>query len=539
MGAILNCLWLMSLQSCLLIIVVLIVRVLLKNYPKVLSYSLWTLVGLRLICPLFVESPFSLQPDYEAVSQQIFEAEVFYDTKISGETQERLYENQIQEALNIEAQKAELSAQEISEFSGQQGMHVHEVLEEQPSDAGKSYAEAEELSDKKHTKELAAAGRYEPKMVFAFIYLSGVIGFAVLCVIRYFMMWSRIRTAVKLERNVWLCDKVASPFVIGVLCPRIILPYGLTNREEHYIILHENTHIRHLDPLIRAVGIVCLCLHWWNPFVWLAVRFMNKDMEMFCDESVLKSAMPGERKEYAETLLSFAVRQSGFHVGLAFGESNAEQRIRNVLKSKKRSRIVLGTVVALAVVSTVLLLTIPKKNVFEVQKELPQVTPVMTQMAEREETEETGEPTPTLALKKKQVKVFTKNEMVATNPVPDYYTLDALSEQGTVRTIKGILPGAAPGTWYIVANRGVVYYWGCYDGQSVEDAELYSYAIFSEDYPLANGIKVGMSKKEILDLYPDMARVEIKERLTRKTLPGTWVLLVCVILIAYPAMMRI
>lgn len=502
MEAILNCLWLMSLQACLLIIVVLIARVLLKKYPKVLSYSLWALVGLRLLCPVFVESPFSLQPDYEAVSQQILETEVFYDTKISGETQKDLYENQIQDALDVEAQKAELS--------GQQGMHMHEISKEQPSNAGKSFAEAEELSDKKHAEGFAAVGHYEPKMIFAFIYLSGVIGFAVLYVTRYFMMWRRVRTAVKLERNVWLCDKVDSPFVIGVFCPRIILPYRLTNKEEHYIILHENTHIRHLDPLIRVVGIVCLCLHWWNPFVWLAVRFMNKDMEMFCDESVLKSAEPGERKEYAETLLSFAVRQSGFHVGLAFGESNAEQRIRNVLKGKKRSRIVLGIVVVIAAASTVLLLTIPKKNASEGQKGLPQVTPVMTQMAEREETIQTGEPTPTVALKKKQVQVFTKNEMVATNPVPDYYTLDALSEQGTVRTVKGILPGAAPGTWYIAANRGVVYYWGCYDGQSVEDAELYSYAIFNEDYPLANGIKVGMSKEEILDLYPDMACVEIK-----------------------------
>lgn len=489
-------LWLMSLQACVLILVVLLAGLLLKKYPKVLSYSLWALVGVRLLCPVFVESSLSLQPDYEKVSQAVLE---------QADTSQNMAQENPQNVPDSEEPAAGGKSEET-------GVAENRVLEKNPVSEQEPDRQTEEppgqqLSGSQvvNTVTEAPATQKDWKLteILGTVYLAGVCLVAVVYAVQYIRVWNRLRTAVKAEEQVYLSDRVSSPFVIGFLRPRIILPYGLLEEERKYVLLHEKTHIRHHDTLIRGIGVLCLCLHWWNPFVWLAVHIMNKDMEMFCDEAALKHAETAERKAYAETLLHFAARQSGFSLGLAFGESNAEQRIKNIVKKKKRSRIILGAVVIAAVLCGAAFLTIPKQEVGgEPVTGETAGTPTPT-------TKPQQSPTPTAVAEQKPAHVFAKNEVTVTNPVPDYYTLDTLLEFGTVRTVKGILPGAAPGTWYIGENRGVVYYFGCPEGQSIEQAKLYSYAIFSEEYPLANGIRVGMSKEEILNLYPDMAVVEI------------------------------
>ena len=497
-------LWLMSLQACLVILLVLVARVLLKKYPKVLSYSLWSLVALRLLCPVFVESPFSLQPDYEAVAQRVLVTDAWNKTE---ENVDAGTETSVQlESAGREYEEVTSGAERVPLLQEERKQPEHSELTE----AGLKKASEEKLPEKE--VRLPEQKPRNVRGVLMAAYLSGAVLFAVVYVVRYLIVMQNIKTAVRQEGNVWFCDRIKSPFVIGLVHPKIILPFGLTGQEMHYIVLHEETHLRHYDPLIRFIGVVCLCLHWWNPFVWVAVHFMNKDMEMFCDEAALKEAEQAERKAYAETLLAFAARQSGFSVGLAFGESNAEQRIKNIVKNKKRSRIIFWSVVAAALVCIVAFLTIPKQEAGgELLPEEVMVTPVPSLTEEPEQTVAPEQnPIPTAVMQKKQAHVFTKTEVLMTNPVPDYFTLDTLMDIGTVRSIKGILPGAAPGTWYVAENRGVVYYWGCLDGESAEQAKLYSYAVFSEEYPLANGIKVGMSKVEILNLYPDMAVVGLQ-----------------------------
>lgn len=484
-------LWLMSLQGCAFILVVLIARQLLKNYPKVYSYCLWALVGIRLLCPLLLESSWSLQPDYEQFSF-IFHSEA-QETK-------QTWKNEPTADANAEP----ANTSQADAFGKTNHMSEQDILLENPA-LGENGQSAEETLNKTNMdvnteaeSNIGTKGEESTKTwkipfhtLLVFVYVSGVILLAGSYLIRYFLMYKRLSTATRKDANIWLCDNAPSAFVIGVLHPRIILPYGLSEKEEAYIVQHELVHIRHFDPAVRMLGILCLCLHWWNPLVWLAVLKMNQDMEMFCDETVLQTAPFTERKAYAGLLLTFAVHNSGFSMEPSFGESNAEQRIRNILSQKKKNKGLLCAVLAVVLLCGAVLFIMPEQDE---ETTIPEENPLLTR-----EPEVTA---------KNTAHIFAKNDVLATNPVPAY-TLAQLQQLGTVRTVQGILPGAAYGTWYIAAYQGVVYYFGCLEEKEETQAKLYSYAIFSEDYPLANGIQVGMTKEEILALYPDMAEILI------------------------------
>lgn len=192
------------------------------------------------------------------------------------------------------------------------------------------------------------------------VYLLGVVVLLAYFTIMYFCWKWRLSVAVRKGDNIWYSEQVSSPFVLGILRPRIYLPYGLDNREEGHILLHEQTHIRHRDPLLRLLGTLVLCLHWWNPMVWLGIHCFYQDMEMFCDEAAMGGAPLFERRAYAETLLHFALRQSGPGMALAFGEPHTEQRVRNILYSKKRGRGITLAVALAAVAGGMILLTVPQ-----------------------------------------------------------------------------------------------------------------------------------------------------------------------------------
>ncbi len=174
--------------------------------------------------------------------------------------------------------------------------------------------------------------------IWSFLYLTGVLVMFGYFLAQYFRIRQRLRLAVREIENIWRCGEISSAFVMGLIRPRIFLPYGLEGTERWYVIRHEKMHIRHGDPWVRILGIVTLCLHWWNPLIWYAVYKMYGDMEMYCDEAVLKECASPERKIYAGILLKLSVRQNGFP-GLCFGESHTEQRIRNILEKKKKVRV--------------------------------------------------------------------------------------------------------------------------------------------------------------------------------------------------------
>lgn len=487
-------LWLMSLQSCVLILIVLIARQILKKDPRVFCYSLWAVVGLRLLCPVLLESSWSMWPDSEKFFAVFYESE---EEKEPGNLPENVTDasGQVNGDFSEHPDNAELWTDlgNSSELSENQEKTEGNFTDASMQETSVKNEEIVLNGLQEQQTEPIIGSSFTWQTLSVLVYLSGVVLFAGWCLIRYGLMCRKLRTAVRKNGNIWMCDRVQSPFVIGILCPKIILPYGLSEKEEYYIVQHETVHIRHFDFVARLLSMVCLCIHWWNPFVWLAVYKANQDMEMFCDETVLSAAEAAKRKDYAEVLLNFAVHQSSISFDLAFGKSNTELRIRNILGKKKKNRLVAGVVVTAAVLCSVACFMQPeRKPEAGFPDENAQLTPALEQTPE------------------KRVQVFAKNEVLATNPVPAY-TLNQLQTIGTVRTMQGVLPGAAFGTWYMAEWQGIAYYFACPEGEDDKQAELYSYAIFSNEYPLANGIQVGMTKEEVLALYPELTEVVITE----------------------------
>ena len=360
-------LWSMSLQASMLILVILAVRFLLKKYPKVYVYFLWMLAGVRLLCPIFVETPFSLQPE-TILPDGIVQNEGFNSGR-EPYSQGQLLENQ-GIWTNISG-KGNVSIGGSGDSGAGIGMGDNETV---PLSSGKdvNLNNMDVPDDGKVRDEGITAGLFSKvfdsqasalarvSVLLVMVYLVGVGAFTCFYLIQYVVIKCRISTAVRGKQNVWFCEKIDSPFVLGVIRPRIIMPYGLKKQEGYQILKHEQTHIRHHDPLVRLAGTLCICLHWWNPLVWIAVIKMNQDMEMFCDETVLRDASPEEKKSYARTLLSFAEKRSGLSIGLAFGESNTEKRVRNLSWKRNGGIVITSLVMTLTVFCVAAFMTIPR-----------------------------------------------------------------------------------------------------------------------------------------------------------------------------------
>ena len=369
--------WSMSLQAGILILVVLAVRFFLKKYPKVYMYFLWMLVGVRLLCPVFVEAPFSLQPETIRPDGIVRNGGVLAN-------RESDYRGLLPDGQGMQPDisgKEDMPSGEMAGYTnagtgtGENGMiSLSSGKDANGNDLDNfNLSNSNNMSDHENmitkflqkmsdvlTFDLTASGLTGIFGILAIVYLAGSGVFFIFYVMQYLIMKHKVSTAVRGKENVWFSERINSPFVLGIIRPRIIMPYGLKRQEGYHILRHEQTHIRHHDPLIRLIGTLCICLHWWNPLVWLAVFRMNQDMEMFCDEAVLRNASPEEKKSYARTLLSFAEKRSGLSVGLAFGESHTERRVRNLARKRKGGIVVTSLVMTLAVFCTAAFMTIPK-----------------------------------------------------------------------------------------------------------------------------------------------------------------------------------
>ena len=156
-----------------------------------------------------------------------------------------------------------------------------------------------------------------------------------------------VRTAVRLTVNetsgnvrrtikIWECDCIPSPFVLGIFCPQIYIPFRMKEEEQQYILAHESWHIRRHDPLWKLIAFVLLAVYWWNPLAWIAFFYMTRDMEMSCDEAVLAQFGNQIKKGYSASLLAFAMERHPYSFApVAFGEADAGRRIKNVLNFKK------------------------------------------------------------------------------------------------------------------------------------------------------------------------------------------------------------
>ena len=289
-----------SLSGSVMILVVLALRLVLKKAPKSVFCLLWLMTGLRLVLPIHIESPLSLQPDLTEITQ-------------------------IHQSYESEYQPGQYTALEIPEIS-----HVPAIpdMEKLPEDVQVVMNDHAVSDHRQRTVDYGA--------VLAWIWTAGVAGLGIYSMVSYRLLKKKVRNGVW-QREGWLeCNGIDTAFVLGFFPARIYLPAGLTEKEQQFILAHERTHISRGDHWIKSVGFVVLALHWFNPLVWIAYACLCRDIEMTCDEQVVRNMTLPERKAYSRALLSCSARHINIGVcPVAFGEVGIKQRVLGVLNYRK------------------------------------------------------------------------------------------------------------------------------------------------------------------------------------------------------------
>ena len=290
----------MSVTASFVILAVCVVRVLLKKAPKVISYALWAVVAFRLAIPFSFESVFSLMP----INPNPIPQDIVYQVAPRIDTGFYIFDNAINASLPAPIQDNVLSS-----------INPLQIW--------------------------LAIGEFVWLIVIAIMVIYSIV---TICLLK-----RRLKNAVLIKDNIYEADNLKTPFVLGYFNPKIYIPADLKPEEKNYIILHEQTHIKRKDHSIKLFAYLLLCIHWFNPFAWLAFVLMGADMELSCDERVLKELGSGIKKDYSASLLALSTGKRIINGSpLAFGEDGVKTRIKNILNFKKPSRIIVIVAVLLA-----------------------------------------------------------------------------------------------------------------------------------------------------------------------------------------------
>lgn len=332
----------MSIAASFMIFAVVLLRALFKKAPKALRPVLWALVAIRLICPFSLESAFSLIPSAQTIPDTVLSEPSFsvqtgfegVDTRVNAELASRYYE----------------------------GVTV-------PTNTGL------------HAATLLTA-----------IWVIGIFALAVYAVVSFVKLRKQTAEAVPYRENIYLCDRIPTPFILGIVKPRIFLPSSINEADIPYVLAHEKAHLKRRDHLWKPLGFVLLSIYWFNPLIWIAYILLCRDIELACDEKVIKALGAECKKPYADALINCSVSQRRISAcPVAFGETDVKGRIQSVLNYKKPAFWVLLTAVVASIAVAVCFLTVPKgirlKDLNEVDGQISSVT-VITERGSYEISEE-------------------------------------------------------------------------------------------------------------------------------------------------------
>ena len=228
--------------------------------------------------------------------------------------------------------------------------------------------------------------------VFSVIWLIVCFGFLIYGVVSYIKLKLKIMDGVLIKENIYHSDRIESPFVCGFIKPKIYLPYGLDEVTQNCVLQHEKKHIRNADHVIKAISFVALCIHWFNPLVWVSYYLLCKDIELSCDESVIKKYDEIQCKQYAKALLELGVNKVKFTAcPVAFGEVSIKARIRSIINYKKAGKFLVSLTLVLCVCVAVCFMTEPEamaKTEPEQEKVVIEKTTEVTSSASDTNTEE-------------------------------------------------------------------------------------------------------------------------------------------------------
>lgn len=329
----------MSISASWIILVVLILRLVLKKAPKWVNVLLWGIVAIRLICPFTIESPVSMIPDSVGSGKLVSEWMDDYIGDVDIYHPDSAYYNAA----------IEVGREPISDGKG--GFYVvtkHEQLGE------------------------PATIENTVMPILSAVWVLGIILIALYTAISYWHLRSKVDTAVLYKDNIFQSENVSSPFVLGIFKPRIYLPFKLDAQDMEHVVAHEQAHIRHKDHWWKPLGFLLLTIYWFNPLLWLAYLLFCRDIELACDERVIKELDNEQRADYMQALVACSVNPRMLIVSpLAFGEVGVKERVKSMMNYKKPALwiIIIGIIVC-AVVS-ICFLTNPKQDSFTLRIVIP------------------------------------------------------------------------------------------------------------------------------------------------------------------------
>ena len=312
----------LSISASWLVLVVLALRLVLKRAPKWVNVLLWGMVALRLMLPFSIESALSLIPSAETLSPEV----VQFDPAPTITSGVEFIDNAVNPSLS---------------------------------------------------ESFAAAPLASVNPLYVWTYLAGwvwLIGLGVMllyALVSYLRLRRRVSVSLCVRENIYLCDAISSPFILGVVKPRIYLPSGLDEVQRQNVLSHERAHLTRRDHWWKPLGFALLAVYWFNPVLWLAYALLCRDIELACDERVIRTMDESAVKTYSTVLLACSMpRKAVITCPLAFGEVGVKERVKNALHYKKPAFWVVAASVAVCVVVAVCFLTNPEHETMKWAKNL-------------------------------------------------------------------------------------------------------------------------------------------------------------------------
>jgi len=361
-----------SIAVCVVILTVFAVRLFLRRAPKKYSYILWSIVGIYLLCPIRLSSPISIYSLINNVSDTFLEhhslplnAKNFADkieksfTDISGVKEIIENGNTTTVKNNTEEKEYTTNSEDTINKNGFADKNkTYNEKNQKTKDSNKSkFDNVSSTNKNQKTKQnqnnTVGTENISQSLTVtttAYIWLCGCI---VLLVRNLFLIWRTKQTvlmAIRRKDNIYESECISTPFVLGIVRPKIYIPFNLSEQEREYILKHEQYHIRRKDQIIKICAYILCVIYWFQPLIWFAYFVMVRDMEMSCDEYVLKNSKSDIRAAYSTSLLKLATKTGDFNAGLpAFGESDIRKRVKNIMKFNAKKKWV-SVVAAIAVV---------------------------------------------------------------------------------------------------------------------------------------------------------------------------------------------
>ena len=312
----------LSISASWLVLAVLVLRLISKRSPKWMNVLLWGIVALRLMLPFSIESALSLIPSAETVSPAV----VQFDPAPTITSGVNIIDNAVNPSLS---------------------------------------------------EHFAAAPTMSVNPLYVWTYLAGwvwLIGLGVMllyALMSYLRLRRRVSVSLCVRENIYLCDAISSPFILGVVKPHIYLPSGLDEVQRQNVLSHERAHLTRRDHWWKPLGFALLAVYWFNPVLWLAYALLCRDIELACDERVIRTMDESAVKTYSTVLLACSMpRKAVITCPLAFGEVGVKERVKNALHYKKPAFWVVAASVAVCVVVAVCFLTNPEHETMKWAKNL-------------------------------------------------------------------------------------------------------------------------------------------------------------------------